>query len=252
MKISAIIITLNEEKNIANCLASLEFADEIIVVDSGSVDHTEEICRANPRVRFFNQEWLGYGQQKNSALERAANQWILSLDADELVTPELAAEIRDVVMDSRCDGYTVRRKNFYRGQWVRHSGWWPDPVLRLFRKDKGVFSDRVVHESVELNGQTGHLNGCLEHHSFSCVSDFLRKADGYSSLGAQMMQKQEKHASVFFALLKSAATFFKTLLLKRGFLDGYPGVLIAYSNAAGVFYRCIKLIELQQASNAKK
>lgn len=244
--LSIIMITKNEEQRIERCLESVRWADEIIVVDSGSNDRTREICSRYPAVRFFEHPWAGFGRQKNQALHLATGEWVFSLDADEIVTPELAAELAAVVQAPAFDGYRVQRRNYYRGQWIRHSGWWPDPVLRLFRRSKGRFSDRPVHETVELQGAIGDLAGCLEHHSFSSVSDFIRKADSYSGLGAELLRARGLRSSPALALLKSAATFFKTLVLKRGFLDGAAGVLIAYSNAAGVFYRYMKCYELQR------
>lgn len=249
--ISAIIITKNEEQRIGRCLESLFWADEIVVVDSGSTDRTRNICESYPTVRFVEHPWDGFGRQKNHALQNAQGEWVFSIDADEVVSPELATEIKATLEHPDCAGYLVPRKNFYRGQWVRHSGWWPDPVLRLFRRDKGRFSDRSVHETVELDGRPGRLDGCLEHHSFSGIADFLRKADSYSSLGAEVMLQQGKRSSVVLALVKSAATFFKTLILKRGFLDGYVGVLISFSNAVGVFYRYMKCLELKQGRHAR-
>lgn len=244
--ISAILITKNEEQRIGRCLDSLHWAYEIIVVDSGSTDRTREICEGYAKVRFEEHPWQGFGRQKNRALNLATGDWVFSIDADEVVTPELVDEIIRCVETSSCDGYWVSRKNFYRDQWVRHSGWWPDRVVRLFRKNCGRFSDRLVHECVEINGHLGVLKGCLEHHSYSCASDFLRKVDSYSSLGAQVMMQQGKSPTILIAVIKSLAAFFKTLVLKGGILDGQVGVLIAYSNATGVFYRCVKCIELRQ------
>lgn len=244
--ISGIVIVKNEEARIGRCLESMHWLDEIVVVDSGSTDGTREICTHYDKVRFFSHEWEGFGRQKNIALQAAVGEWVLSVDADELVTSELVAEIDRVLQSPKCDGYYIQRKNFYRGKWIRHSGWWPDPVLRLFRRDKGRFSDRMVHESVELEGTAGYLKAALEHHSFATVTDFIKKADDYSTLGALMLMQHGRRASASLALLKSFAAFVKTLVVKRGFLDGFSGVLIAYSNATGVFYRYMKCVELRQ------
>jgi len=247
VKISAIIITRNEEKNIANCLASLYFADEIIVVDSGSTDRTEEICRAFPAVRFFHHPWKGYGPQKNAALALASHNWVFSLDADEIVTPELAEEILAAVgSDMPYVGYRLRRKNMYRRQWIRHSGWWPDEILRLFRRDAGRFNDRVVHESVEVDGPVGFLKGVIEHHSFNAPEDFLVKAQRYSVLGASQMKRQGKKGGAVRAVVRAVSAFIKSYILKLGCLDGRAGLLIAVSNAVGVFYRIMKLSELHE------
>lgn len=237
---------MNEEKNIAACLASLDFVDEIVVVDSGSTDRTEAICRANPKVRFFPHGWEGFGKQKNHALDQATGEWVLAVDADEVITTQLAQEIqRLVTQPGALNGYTVNRKNFYRGQWIRYSGWWPDRIIRLFRREQARFSDRLVHEIVQVDGAVGTLSGCIEHHPFAGPSDFLRKCDSYSTLGARMLVERGQKSSVLRALVKSSFTFFKVLVLKRGVLDGTAGVLIAYSNAAGVFYRHIKFLEMR-------
>lgn len=249
MKISVTIITLNEEQAIAACLASVAWADEIIVVDSGSTDRTEEICRSFPNVRFMHQDWLGYGPQKNFALDQATHPWVLSLDADETVTPELKEEIlRELHGSPRHAGYRIGRKNLYRGQWVRHSGWWPDEIIRFFSKDAGRFNNRIVHESVEVAGAVGSLSGTIEHRSFHGPEDFLEKARRYAIPGAIQMHAAGKRGSAPRALIKAAAAFIKSYLLKRGFLDGRTGLLIAVSGAVGVFYRVIKLAELNEES----
>lgn len=244
--ISVIMIVNNEEAVLAETLESVRWADEIVVVDSGSTDRTPEICRSFSGVRFVEHPWEGFGRQKNVALAHATHPWVFSLDADECVSPALAAEIRRAVADAACDGYLVKRKNFYGEQWIRHCGWWPDEVLRLFRRDAGRFSDRPVHETVELNGRVGRLDNPLEHRSFHTVADFIRKADAYSTLGARLMREKGRRSSAFKALSHGLFTFFKTYVLRRGFLDGRAGVLIAVSNAVGVFYRYMKALELQE------
>lgn len=247
MKISAVVITLNEEKRIAACLSSLDFVDEIIVVDSGSTDKTEQICRSFPLVRFFNQSWLGFGPQKNYAVSLASHEWIFSVDADEVVTPELAAEIRSSVMtEDGCVGFFVKRKNMYKKQWVRHGGWWPDEIVRLFQKNKGRFSTREVHESVEVDGTIGRLQAALEHYSYNGPEDFLLKMYGYSTAGARQMYADGRRAGAFLAVVRGIAAFAKGYILKRGFLDGRAGLLIAVSGAVGVFYKIIKLSELNE------
>ncbi|CAH2030479.1 glycosyltransferase family 2 protein [Trichlorobacter ammonificans] len=245
--ISVTIITLNEEQAIGACLASVAWADEVIVVDSGSSDRTGDICRSFPNVRFMHQDWLGYGPQKNFALAQASHQWILSLDADETVSPELQEAIKDALQaPSQCAGYRIGRRNFYRGRWIRHSGWWPDEIIRFFKKDAGQFNNRIVHESVELSGPVGRLTGTIDHRSFHAAEDFLEKARRYAIPGALQMHAAGKRGSALLAVIKATAAFIKSYLLKRGFLDGRAGLLIAVSGAVGVFYRVIKLAELAE------
>lgn len=244
--VSVIMIVRNEEGRVAAAIESVAWADEIVVVDSGSTDRTPEICRSFPRVKFYDRPWEGFGRQKNIALGLASFPWVFSLDADERVTPELAQEIGRAVADPTCAGYFVRRKNFYRDRWIRHCGWWPDEVLRLFRREAGRFSDRPVHEAVELDGPAGKLVHPIEHRSFHSVSDFIRKADSYSTLGARLMRERGRGSSAFAALYHGLFTFFKTYVLRRGFLDGRAGVLIAVSNAVGVFYRYMKAMEPEE------
>jgi glycosyltransferase involved in cell wall biosynthesis len=249
VKITATIITLNEEKNIGDCLASLDFVDEIVVVDSGSTDRTEAICVANPLVRFIRQSWLGYGPQKNFALSQACYEWILSIDADEIVPPDLADEIcASIKADDGCAGFYVKRKNMYKKQWIRHGGWWPDTILRLFRKDKGLFSNRRVHESVEVDGITKHLQAALEHYSYNGPEDFILKMHSYAMAGAYQMKDEGRAGGAVRAVIRAFAAFVKGYILKRGFLDGRAGLLIAVSGALGVFYKLIKLSELSDGN----
>jgi (heptosyl)LPS beta-1,4-glucosyltransferase len=245
MKISAIIITLNEEKNIGACLANLNFVDEIVVVDSGSTDKTEAICASNPLVRFFQQAWLGYGAQKNLALSLASHEWVLSIDADEVVPSDLAAEIcTSIKNENGCVGFYVKRKNMYKKRWIRYGGWWPDTILRVFRKDKGQFSNRRVHESVEIDGSTKELQTALEHYSYHGPEDFILKMHSYAMAGARQMQDDGRTGGALRAVIRAIAAFVKGYILKRGFLDGRAGLLIAVSGALGVFYKLIKLSEL--------
>ncbi len=245
MKISAVVITLNEEKKITACLSSLSFVDEIIVVDSGSTDKTEEICRSYPRVKFFSQPWLGFGPQKNYAVSLATHEWIFSIDADEVVTPDLADEISTMMSSYvECDAFAINRRNVYRNQWIQHGGWWPDQVLRLFRKTAGAFSTRMVHESVQVSGPVLRLRYPLEHRPYNGPEDFILKMHSYSMAGARQLLEEGKRGSTTHAFLRGCAAFVKGYILKRGFMDGHAGLLIAVSGAVGVFYKWMKLTEL--------
>ncbi|MFQ5736972.1 MAG: glycosyltransferase family 2 protein [Thermodesulfobacteriota bacterium] len=250
--VSCILIVKDEERNIAGCLDTLAWADEVIVVDSGSRDRTAAICASYPRVVFHEHPWEGFGPQKNRALELATGDWVFSIDADERVTPELAREIGLVIRNPRYDAYRVKRKNFYRGVWVRHSGWWPDTVLRLFKRGAARFDDRIVHESVRYGGKAGVLDSPLEHHSYSAAGDFIGRVDRYSTLGAQMLHERGKRAGILNIAARSVHVFLKSYILKRGFLDGRAGLLVAFSTAEVTFYKYMKLAEMNEHRKNRK
>jgi len=243
-EISAILITKNEEDNVRDCLASLVFADEIVVVDSGSTDKTEEICRSDPRVRWFAEEWKGYGPQKNSALDKASAPWVFSIDADERVTEGLAREIAGMDLPSSpVEGYRVPRKSYFGKRWVRHGGWYPDHTIRLWRKNSGRFADRSVHEVVRLSGSVGTLRGDLLHYTYRDTADFLERMERYAALGAQELRKEGKRAAVFDLVFRPPFTFLKMYLLRRGFLDGALGFRLALLYARYTFAKYSKLRE---------
>ena len=241
-RISVTIITLNEEKNIRECLESLSWADEIVVLDSESKDRTVEIAR-DYTDKVFIEPWTGQGAHKNRAINLAQGPWIFSVDADERATPELAKEIRKAVDKGTSDAYALRRKNIYRGQWIRHSGWWPDWVTRLFRKNGARFNDRVIHEALVLEGPIGRLKEPLLHHSFRNVGDFIERASRYATHLAEMMYRQGQRSSLLTALSHASFECLNTYLFRRGFLDGGAGVLIAVSNGVGTFYKYMMLRE---------
>ena len=245
--VSCIMIVKNEERNIAECLDSLLWADEIVIVDSGSSDLTADICRSYPRVIFRECPWQGFGPQKNLALELATGEWVFSIDADERVTPELAREILRVIENPDYNAYRVKRKNFYRGVWIRHCGWWPDEVLRLFRRGAACFNDRIVHESVQFKGRVGILDEPLEHHSYDSAGDYLYRVDRYSALGAVQLHKKGKKAGLVKIVAKTLFMFIRIYILKRGFLDGRAGLLVAFSSAEVTFYKYMKLAEMAVA-----
>jgi glycosyltransferase involved in cell wall biosynthesis len=226
--VSAILITRNEEGNVRDCLASLAFAEEIVVVDSGSTDRTEEICRSDPRVRWFSEEWKGFGPQKNSALDKATASWVFSIDADERVTGELAREIAGLDPSSLpVDGFRVPRRSHFGGTWVRHGGWYPDYTIRLWRKGRGRFVDRSVHEVVRIEGPVGTLRGDLLHYTYRDTADFLERMERYAALGAREMRREGRRATPFDLVFRPPFTFLNMYVLKRGFLDGALGFRLA-------------------------
>ena len=246
--LSVVVITLNEEARIAQCLASVSFADEIVVLDSGSRDRTMELAHAAGARVAQSGDWPGFGPQKNRALALATRAWVLSIDADERVTPELREEILAVVRAAApaAQAWDMPRRSSYCGQYMAHSGWYPDRVTRLFRRGSARFSDDLVHERLLVDGPVEHLRGHLLHESFDDFGDVLRKLDAYSTAGAQRMWEQGKRASLGKAVVHGLWAFLRTYLLQRGFLDGRMGFALAVSNAEGTYYRYLKLWLLQR------
>ncbi len=248
-KLSIIIITKNEAANIRGCIESVAWADEIIVVDSGSSDSTVEICR-DLGVTVFEQDWPGFGIQKNRALSSATGEWVFSIDADERVTPELRAAIEAVLVmpENECTAYQVSRISSYCGRFMRHSGWYPDHIVRFFRRDKAKFTEDLVHERLITNGKVGRLDGELLHYAFDDLEEVLRKVNQYSTAGAAMMQQKGRQASLSGAVLRGLWSFVRSYILRGGFLDGREGFMLAVSNAEGTYYRYVKLMLLNRQS----
>jgi glycosyltransferase involved in cell wall biosynthesis len=239
-KLSVILITRNEAANIHACLESVAWADEIIVVDSGSTDDTVAIAREfTPHVHVH--DWPGFGAQKNRALDYATGEWVFSIDADERVTPELRAEIEAAMDMPRADAYEMPRLSSFCGRFMRHSGWHPDYVLRLFRRGKGRFSDALVHESVQTQGSTARLRWHLLHYSYRDLDDVLSKLNSYSSAASAMLQRRGKRGGLTQAVLHGLWAFIRTYFLRAGFLDGREGFMLAVMNAENSYYRYIKL-----------
>jgi glycosyltransferase involved in cell wall biosynthesis len=241
--VSAILITRNEEINIGECLASVAFAREIIVVDSGSTDATVAIAQAAGARIVRTNDWPGFGAQKNRALAEATQPWVLSIDADERVTPELRDEILRIVSASGAqpDAWDMPRHSSYCGQFMNHSGWYPDRVLRLFRRGTARFSGDVVHERVLPTGAVGHLRHHLLHISYRDLETVLEKLNRYSTAGAQRLQQNGRRSSLGSAVLHGLWAFLRTYVLQRGFLDGRLGFVLAVSVAEGTYYRYLKL-----------
>ncbi|SAI66305.1 lipopolysaccharide core biosynthesis glycosyltransferase [Bordetella ansorpii] len=245
-KLSVIIITMNESRHIAACLDSVAFADEIIIVDSGSTDGTCDIARARGAQVHVTADWPGFGPQKNRALDRATGDWVLSLDADERVTPELAAEIQALLAAPTQQAYRVARLSEFEGRQMRHTGWWPDHVLRLFKRGSARFSDAAVHEKVQAEGEVGTLRGYLLHFPYANIEALLTKVNRYSSDAALMMYRRGKRTTALGALGHGFWTFVRIYLMRRGFLDGSQGLIVACAGASGSFFRYIKLLSLQR------
>jgi glycosyltransferase involved in cell wall biosynthesis len=241
--LSAIIITRNEARNIAACLESVAFCDERIVVDSGSDDDTVKIALARGATVIAH-PWAGFGAQKNFALSQARGDWVLAIDADERVSVPLATEILSTIRSSTirpasAHGYEIARLSTFLGRPMRHSGWFPDYVVRLFRREKARFSDDLVHERVICEGLIGRLSGVLDHHPVLRLEDALRRVDGYSTAGAEMLARSRR-VSFSSGITHGLWSFLRAYIVKLGFLDGREGFLLAVANAEGTYYRYMK------------
>lgn len=249
-KLSVTIITLNEEKKIRDALESVKWADEIVVIDSGSSDRTVDICREYTDRVFYNQ-WPGFTAQKNFATAKASHKWILSIDADERVTPELADEIKTVLRDPKADGYAIPRRVFYLGRWINHSGWYPDYKTRLFLKDRGRWVGQNVHETVDVEGEIDYLRGDINHFTFDNIEHHITTMNNYTSLAAKEFGQKGINNYLFALLFRPPFAFFKSYLLNQGFRDGLPGFIIATTAASHVFLKYAKLWELKSAKGSK-
>ncbi|WP_309249605.1 glycosyltransferase family 2 protein [Paraburkholderia sp. CNPSo 3274] len=253
--ISVIVIVKNEAHDIRDCLASVHgWVDEIVVLDSGSTDGTQAICREFGAT-VVETDWPGFGPQKQRALDAARGPWILSLDADERVSPLLRDEILASVKTNGADLFRVPRQSNYCGKWIRHSGWSPDYVTRLFRRDAARFSNDLVHERVIAapEARVGTLAQALIHYSFRDFSEVLGKIDSYSTYGATQGAARGKRGGLRKAVLHGFWSFVRSWIIQRGFLDGKMGFVLAISNAEGTYYRYLKLmlLETQQSAAAK-
>lgn len=247
MSLSVIIITKNEAADIRACLESVSWADETIVVDSGSTDGTAAICEELGAQVHIVHDWPGFGRQKNRALGHATRDWVLSLDADERVTPELRREMEAVMREPEAVvAYDIPRTSSYCGRFMRHSGWHPDYVTRLFRRGSARFSDDLVHERLIVEGAAGRLRGEILHYAFRDLEEVLRKVDQYSTAGAQKRHLEGRNATLAGAVLRGLWSFVRTYFLRGGFLDGREGFMLAVSNAEGTYYRGVKLMLLNR------
>ena len=247
MKLTVTVITYNESEHIAAALDSVAWADEIIVVDSGSTDGTVDLARPKA-TRVITREWPGYSAQKNFAADQASHDWVLSMDADERVTPALAAEIQSLLQtEPQARGYRIRRVSRYLGRWIRTTDWFPDYQLRLYDRRTGRWNGMRIHESFRLQvGEPLRLQGELEHYAYRDISHHLKKIDAYTTLMSQQWHEEGRRTSLPALLLHPAFAFVRNYVLRAGFRDGTPGLIISILNAYYVFLKCAKLWERQQ------
>ena len=243
--LSVILITKNEAELVGQCLESVKWADEIIVVDSGSTDATVDICRRYTD-KVVETDWPGFGPQKNRALALATGEWVLSIDADEEVTPDLAKEILQTIATSSHQVFRIPRLSSFMGRYIRHGDWWPDDVVRLFRRGHGHFSNDVVHERIQHESPAGQLSHLMLHQSTRSIEQLIGKINTYTSGGADRVLAAGKTSSLGKAIIHACWAFFRGYIFKRGFLDGKEGFVIAVSVAENSFYKYIKAVYLTQ------
>lgn len=245
--LSVVIITKNEEDNIRECLESVAWVDEIVVVDSGSEDNTIAICKEYTDKISINDDWQGFGYQKNLALQQATKDWVLSLDADERIPSALRIEIENVINNSAYSAFAIPRQAYFLGQAMQHGGWWPDYVVRLFRRNTGVFnSGDIVHERILINDPVLKLATPMLHYSYTNLDQLMAKMNQYSSAGAYKAFHQGKNSSLLKAIARAKWTFFRAYFLRLGILDGQAGFVAAVSKAEETYYRYLKLSYLKK------
>ena len=236
-KVSVIIITKNEEKNIARCIKSVLWADEIVIVDTFSTDRTIEICRKFTD-KIFQEKWMGYGPQKNLCASKAKNNWVLNIDADEIISSECAEAIQKLLLSKpKFPLYRFPRKNFFSNRWVRYAGWYPDLISRLYDKSLISFSESMVHERLIPDNNAGTINHAILHYSFEGMEDYIERQNRYSTLFAKEKKRENWEAGWTHLCLRPVWVFLKTYFLRQGFREGFLGIFLSLSTA---FYTYLK------------
>lgn len=238
--ISVCVITFNEEVNIEACLESVKWADEIVVIDSFSTDRTKEICLKYTD-KFFAQKWEGFGITKNAAIDKCCGDWIFVIDADERITSDLKDEIQNLT--PQFDAYNIPRKSFFGKKWIKYCGWYPDYTVRLFKRQKARFKEVEVHEALIVDGSVGTLKNPMLHYTYKDVGDFIERMNRYTTLGAK-----DKHCTSYIRntldiIFRPGFTFFKLYILKKGFMQGFYGIIISGLYAVSVFVKYLKIRE---------
>ena len=244
--LSVTILTKNNEDTIEQCIKSVAWADQVIVLDSGSTDTTLEICKQYTDEIYRTDDWPGFGIQKNRALDYANGDWVLSLDSDEVVTPVLCQTIQETLQHPQFDHYKIRRQSFFLGKLIRFGSWRHDQPLRLFKRGCVRFDKAIVHEGMIKRGKSGLIKASILHYSYNTLEEYLEKNSRYVMLGAQKRFDQGKRSTPGLALIKGLYHFFRTYLLKLGFLDGKEGLIIGMGNFFNCYYRNIALWQLER------
>lgn len=253
MKLSVIIITKNESAHIRECLESVRFANEWIIVDSGSTDGTVEIARAAGATVIQTADWPGFGPQKNRALDAAQGDWILSLDADERIPDALRDEILATIKGGTHAAYALPRLSAFCGHFIRHAGWYPDYIVRLFKRGSARFSNDLVHERIVVEQSTaGKLKSHIVHYSYLDDESVMHKMNHYSTLGARQAHAAGKRSGLGNAIVHGISAFLRSYIFKRGFLDGRAGLMVAISAAESSYHKYLKLMLLTEAQQSKK
>jgi len=240
VKISAAIITLDAASDLDRCLASLSFVDEIIVLDQGSRDETAAVCARHGAV-VHQTEWLGFGPTKQKAVDLCRNRWVLSIDSDEQVTPELQAAIETLPDKPDEAAFMVNRLSRFLGKWIRHCGWHPEYVTRLFDRQRAGFNDKPVHESIIAEGNVGRLDGLLRHYTYETMEQYIDKLNRYTTLAAEEMHLAGRSTSLLGAVIRAKVAFLRMWLVKGGILDGLPGTVLCLASSFYVLSKYTKL-----------
>ena len=240
MKVSACLITRNADAHLDRCLASLAWCNEILVRDQNSSDQTLEICERHG-ARVVQGEWLGFGPTKAAAVMETKNRWVLSIDADEIVDDELRASILDLPDEPHEAAFRINRLSRFLGRWIRHCGWHPDRIVRLFDKERAGFDDRPVHEAIHARGPVGNLGGLLMHYTYDSIEQYLTKMDHYTTLGAEAAFTAGRSSNPISAVLRFKLTFVRTFILQRGFMDGRHGLVLCWLMSVQTFVKYLKI-----------
>lgn len=240
MKISVAIITLNAADELDRCLASAAFADEIVVLDQHSTDHTAEVC-ARHGAALHQTEFEGFGPTKQKAADLCRNRWVFSLDSDEEITPELRAALEALPDDPAEAAFEINRLSRFLGRWIRHCGWHPDHVVRLFDRERAGFDDKPVHESIRARGGVGRLPGLLHHYTYETMEQYIAKLDRYTTLAAESLHAEGRRASLADAVWRAEGAFWRMWILQGGVLDGWVGTVLCRASAFYVLSKYVKL-----------